>query len=83
MNIWTPEWPAKPRRAVMVWFHGGGNFAGAASDPIFDGESLARHGVVLVTTQYRLGLFRFLAHPDLTPRERTITVTRATDSSAN
>jgi para-nitrobenzyl esterase len=66
LNIWTPEWPAKSRKAVMVWFHGGGNFAGAATDPIFDGESLARHGVVLVTAQYRLGVFGFFAHPDLT-----------------
>ena len=66
LNIWTPEWPAKSRKAVMVWFHGGGNFAGAATDPLFDGESLARHGVVLVTAQYRLGVFGFFAHPALT-----------------
>src|SRR5450759_4609993 len=66
LNIWTPEWPAKSRKAVMVWFHGGGNFAGAARDPIFDGDSLARHGVVLVTPQYRLGVFGFFAHPGLT-----------------
>jgi len=66
LNIWTSEWPAKTHRAVMVWFHGGGNFAGAASDPIFDGESLARHGVLLVTAQYRLGVFGFFAHPELT-----------------
>jgi para-nitrobenzyl esterase len=65
LNVWTPEWPAKSRHAVMVWFHGGGNFAGAASDPLFDGESLARHGVVLVTAQYRLGVFGFMAHPEL------------------
>jgi len=66
LNVWTPEWPAKSRQAVMVWFHGGGNFAGAASDPLFDGESLARRGVVLVTAQYRLGVFGFFAHPELT-----------------
>ena len=66
LNLWTPEWPPKSRKAVMVWFHGGGNFAGAATDPLFDGESLARHGVVLVTAQYRLGVFGFLAHPELT-----------------
>jgi len=66
LNVWTPEWPSKSRKAVMVWFHGGGNFAGATSDPIFDGESLARYGVVLVTAQYRLGVFGFFAHPDLT-----------------
>ncbi len=66
LNVWTPEWPSKSRKAVIVWFHGGGNFAGAASDPIFDGESLARHGVLLVTAQYRLGVFGFFAHPELT-----------------
>ena len=33
LNVWTPEWPAKSRKAVMVWFHGGGNFAGAATGP--------------------------------------------------
>uniref|UniRef100_Q01RM8 Carboxylic ester hydrolase n=1 Tax=Solibacter usitatus (strain Ellin6076) TaxID=234267 RepID=Q01RM8_SOLUE len=65
LNIWTPEWPSKSRHAVMVWFHGGGNFAGAATDPLFDGEILARHGVVLVTSQYRLGVFGFFAHPEL------------------
>ncbi len=66
LNIWTPEWPANSLKAVMVWFHGGGNFAGAASEPIFDGESLARQGVLLVTAQYRLGVFGFLGHPELT-----------------
>lgn len=49
----TPEWPAKSREAVMVWFDGGRNFTGAASDPFFDGKSLARQGVLLVTAQHR------------------------------
>lgn len=66
LNVWTPEWPRKSPRAAMVWFHGGGNFAGAASDPTFDGESLARHGVILVSANYRLGVFGFFAHPELT-----------------
>ena len=70
LNIWTPEPAPKSLHAVMVWFHGGGNFAGAASDPVFDGESLARHGVLLVTAQYRLGVFGFFAHPDLTKQSR-------------
>ena len=50
----------------MVWIHGRGSFAGAGSDPIFDGENLARRGVVLVTANYRLGIFGFFAHPELT-----------------
>ena len=66
LNVWTPEWPARAARAVMVWFHGGGNYAGTASGNNFDGESLARHGVVLVTVNYRLTVFGFLAHPELT-----------------
>jgi len=66
LNVWTPTWPVKSPVAVMVWIYGGGNFAGAASDPIFDGKNLASHGVVLVTVNYRLGVFGFLAHPELT-----------------
>ncbi|MEO8096228.1 MAG: carboxylesterase family protein [Acidobacteriota bacterium] len=66
LNVWTPEWPSKSRKPVMLWIHGGGNFAGAASEPNFDGESLARRGVVLVSANYRMGAFGFLAHPELT-----------------
>jgi para-nitrobenzyl esterase len=66
LNVWTPTWPMKSPASVMVWIYGGGNFAGAASDPTFDGTSLARHGVVVVTVNYRLGVFGFLAHPELT-----------------
>jgi len=71
LNVWTPEWPSKGKKAVMVWMHGGGNNGGSALgaggiEPPFDGESLARHGVVLVTIQYRLGVFGFMAHPELT-----------------
>ena len=66
LNVWTPKWPMKSPAAVMVWIHGGGNFAGAGVEPGFDGENLARHGVVLVTVNYRLGIFGFLAHPELT-----------------
>jgi para-nitrobenzyl esterase len=50
----------------MVWFHGGGNFAGSGVEPLFNGETLARNGVVLVTANYRLGIFGFFAHPELT-----------------
>lgn len=66
LNIWTPEWPSRSRKAVMVWLHGGGNYAGTASGNNFDGEKLARHGVVVVTLNYRLTIFGFFAHPELT-----------------
>jgi para-nitrobenzyl esterase len=66
VNVWTPEWPSHSRRPVMVWIHGGGNYAGTTSDPRMDGERLAHHGVVLVSLNYRLGSFGFFAHPVLT-----------------
>ena len=66
LNVWTPEWPAKSRKPVMLWVHGGGNYGGTASSNNFDGESLARHGVVLVSINYRLTVFGFFAHPELT-----------------
>lgn len=71
LNVWNSEWPASTRKPVMVWIHGGANMGGSALgaggiEPPFDGEPLARHGVVLVTLQYRLGVFGFMAHPELT-----------------
>ena len=66
LNVWTPKWPMTSRVAVMVWIHGGGNTAGSGVEPLFNGEVLARHGVVLVTVNYRLGVFGFFAHPGLT-----------------
>ena len=66
LNVWTAEWPPRTRKPVMFWMHGGGNYAGATGSPNFDGESLARHGVVLVSASYRLTAFGFFAHPELT-----------------
>jgi para-nitrobenzyl esterase len=66
LNIWTPAAGADDRLPVMVWIHGGGFQAGAGPEPRHDGSALARKGVVLVTFNYRLGAFGFLAHPELT-----------------
>ena len=67
LNVWTAQWPAAgAARPVMVWIPGGGNFAGAASQAVYDGEPLARRGVVVVTLNYRLGSFGFFSHPALT-----------------
>jgi para-nitrobenzyl esterase len=70
LNVWTPEWPSQSRKPVMLWIHGGGNFAGASSEAIFDGENLARRGIVLVSANYRLGVFGFFAHPELTAESK-------------
>lgn len=72
LNVWSPN-PAPDRAPVMVWIHGGGNFSGGAGIPIpvmgglwFDGQYFAaNNGVVLVTTNYRLGPFGFFSHPAL------------------
>jgi para-nitrobenzyl esterase len=65
LNVWTPAKSAGERLPVMVWIYGGGFTAGATSYPTYDGASLARRGVVLVSVAYRLGPFGFLAHPEL------------------
>ncbi len=65
LNIWTPARTAAEALPVMVWFYGGSFVFGSASDIRFDGEAFARKGVVLVTAAYRVGLFGYLAHPEL------------------
>lgn len=66
LNVWTPEDKAEGDLPVLVYFYGGGFVAGDASEPRYDGENMAQKGMVVVTTNYRLNIFGFLAHPDLT-----------------
>ena len=61
LNVWAPA--NAEGLPVMVWFHGGAHTSGQGHSLIFDGTSLAQQGVVLVTVNYRLGPFGFLAHP--------------------
>lgn len=63
LNIWAPEKAA--RLPVIVWIHGGGFYGGTAAQAGFDGGNLARHGAIVVTLNYRLGIFGFFAHPEL------------------
>jgi para-nitrobenzyl esterase len=65
LNIWTPAKSPKERIPVLVWIYGGGFNAGATSAPVFDGSKLAKRGVVLVSIAYRVGIFGFYAHPEL------------------
>ncbi|HEX7891092.1 MAG TPA: carboxylesterase family protein [Ramlibacter sp.] len=65
LNIWTPALGHDAKLPVMVWIHGGGFTAGSGSDLRTDGERLAAEGAVVVTLNYRSGLFGFLAHPGL------------------
>ena len=66
LNIWTPMKTGEERLPVMVWIFGGGLQVGYPSEMEFDGERFARRGVVFVSLNYRLNVFGFLAHPELT-----------------
>jgi len=66
LNIWMPAHARGAKIPVMVWLYGGGWTTGSASMPLYWGDQLAAHGVIVVTVGYRVGAFGFLAHPELT-----------------
>jgi para-nitrobenzyl esterase len=66
LNIWTPSKTFKDKLPVLVYFYGGGYIAGDGSEPRYDGESMARRGIVAITVNYRLGVFGFFSYPELT-----------------
>jgi para-nitrobenzyl esterase len=65
LNVWAPAEPAE-RLPVLVYFYGGGNIAGDGSEPRYDGARLAQRGIITLTANYRLNIFGFFAHPELT-----------------
>ena len=66
LNVWTPAKSSTERLPVLVYFYGGGFVAGDGSEPRYDGENMAKKGIVALTVNYRLGVWGFLAHPELT-----------------
>ena len=65
LNVWTPDPSPAARLPVLVYFYGGGFMAGSGCEPRYDGGRLAGRGLVAVTVNYRLNVFGFLAHPEL------------------
>ena len=65
LNIWTPATRNSKDLPVLLYFFGGGNVAGDGSEPRYDGESMAKKGIVVITCNYRLNIFGFMAHPEL------------------
>jgi len=65
LNVWTPAKRNTKNLPVLVYFYGGGNVAGDASEPRYDGESMAKKGIVVITCNYRLNIFGFFSHPEL------------------
>ncbi len=66
LNIWMPAKPATSKLPVFLWFYGGGFVAGGSSEPRYDGENLAKKGIMVVEPNYRLGVFGFFSYPELT-----------------
>lgn len=66
LNVWTAAKSAKEKRPVIVWIYGGGFSSGGTGCAIYDGEAMAKKGIVFVSVNYRVGIFGFFAHPQLT-----------------
>jgi para-nitrobenzyl esterase len=66
LNVWTNAKSKADKKAVFVWIYGGGFGSGGSACPIYDGEAMAKKGVIFVSINYRVGVFGFFAHPKLT-----------------
>jgi para-nitrobenzyl esterase len=66
LNVWVPAKASKEKLPVLVYFYGGGFVAGDGSEARYDGESMAKRGIIALTVNYRLGVFGFMSHPELT-----------------
>ena len=66
LNVWTPAKSADEKLPVMIWIYGGAFSSGYTAEMEFDGERIARRGVILVSVAYRVNVFAWMAHPELT-----------------
>lgn len=66
LNVWTGAHSAKEKKPVVIWIYGGGFVSGGAAVPVYDGVAMAKKGIVFVSANYRVGIFGFLALPELT-----------------
>ena len=65
LNVWTPAKKNSDKLPVIVWIHGGAFTGGSGTVPLYDGEEISKKGCVFVTINYRLGIFGFYTHPEL------------------
>lgn len=73
LNVWTNSISKTAKKGVLVWIHGGAFMGGGSAVPIQDGEALAKKGIVLVSINYRVNAFGFLAHSELSAESPTKT----------
>ncbi|WP_124065498.1 carboxylesterase family protein [Clostridium sp. E02] len=69
LNVWTGAKKVGEKRPVLVWYFGGGLQNGYTAEMEFDGERLARRGIIVVSVNYRVNVFGFLSHPKLTNKQ--------------
>jgi para-nitrobenzyl esterase len=72
LNVWTGAKSAQEKRPVFVWIYGGGFVSGSAACAIYDGEEMAKRGVIFVSINYRVGPFGFMAHPELSKEQNGV-----------
>jgi para-nitrobenzyl esterase len=65
LNVWTPAKSSKDKLPVFVWIYGGGFNSGSAACAVYDGEEMAKKGIIFVSINYRVGVLGFMAHPGL------------------
>lgn len=65
LNIWKPTGISQEKKAVLVWIYGGGLSSGSANCAIYDGEEMAKKGILFVSINYRVGVLGFMAHQEL------------------
>jgi para-nitrobenzyl esterase len=70
LTVWAPAKPPAKRLPVYLWFYGGGFAAGSGDEARYDGEGFAKQGIVVVNANYRLGVFGFFSHPELTKESK-------------
>ncbi|MDX1938698.1 MAG: carboxylesterase family protein [Flavihumibacter sp.] len=69
LNVWTNGTGSREQKPVFVWIYGGGFVSGSAACAVYDGEEMAKQGVVFVSINYRVGPFGFMAHPELSKEQ--------------
>ena len=69
LNVWSGAKSGAEKRPVFVWIYGGGLTSGSAACAIYDGEEMAKQGIVFVSINYRVGPFGFMAHPELSKEQ--------------
>lgn len=70
LNVWTPAKTASDKLATLLYIHGGSGVRGSGSSVLLDGEALARKGIIVITINFRLGIFSGMGHPQLTEESR-------------